>query len=118
MQFSKNNIWSIACSNHVYACLDNFYDVNEQRVPGNIGNKVRDAIRKFVFDKTRIVDIDAEAWPANNPCAYWKDDFHPNIIFNLGKKSSLNNMKIIWQFKFQHRSRFWECLSMCQQNDL
>jgi hypothetical protein len=54
----------------VYACLDTFYDVNEQRIPANIGNKVRDAIRKFVFEKTRVADIDAEVWPANNPCAY------------------------------------------------
>lgn len=70
LQFSKNNIWSIGCANHVYACLNDFYDVNAQRVPANIGNKVRDVVKKFVFERVRIADIDAEPWPANNPCAY------------------------------------------------
>ena len=39
-------------------------------VPANIRNKVRDVVKRFVFEKVRIADIDIEAWPSNSLCAY------------------------------------------------
>ena len=33
VQFAENNIWTIACSTHSYACYDTMYNVEEQRVP-------------------------------------------------------------------------------------
>jgi hypothetical protein len=38
------SIWSIACSNHVYACINVFYSSDFQRVPEIIGKTVRTAI--------------------------------------------------------------------------
>jgi hypothetical protein len=35
------SIWSIACANHVYACLNIFYSSDFQRVPELVGNTVR-----------------------------------------------------------------------------
>ena len=38
-------IWSIACSKHVYAPYNNFYDSDSQRVPQKTGKTVKDAIQ-------------------------------------------------------------------------
>jgi hypothetical protein len=44
MQFQKNSLWTIACSNHCYASIDFYYDSNEQRIPSTIGDSVKDAV--------------------------------------------------------------------------
>jgi len=49
LQFSKNSAWTISCSNHVYACLDEFYDSSDQMVPGKTGDTVKNAIEKYMF---------------------------------------------------------------------
>ena len=38
------SFWSIACSNHVYACLNDYYDNEKQKVPTTSGFTVRAAI--------------------------------------------------------------------------
>jgi hypothetical protein len=73
LKIEKNSVWTISCSNHVYASSDNFYDVKEERVPGNTGVTIRQSVLKFIFENgngTRVIDIDPVAWPANNLCAY------------------------------------------------
>ena len=34
---NKNSCWSIGCSNHVYACLDVFYDSPFDKIPEAVG---------------------------------------------------------------------------------
>ena len=65
----RASIWSIACSNHVYACIDGFYSSDFQRVPELIGKTVRTAVEAFVLDNERVVSYDFEPWPANKGCA-------------------------------------------------
>jgi hypothetical protein len=38
------SIWSIACSNHVYACLDLFYNNPLQEIPTLVGKTIKTAI--------------------------------------------------------------------------
>lgn len=63
------SIWSIACANHVYACLNVFYSSDFQRVPELVGSTVKSAVEAFVLGKERVVSYDIEAWPANKGCA-------------------------------------------------
>lgn len=63
------SIWSIACSNHVYACINLFYDSDLQRVPAVVGHTVRAAVEAFVFSNQRVLSYDLQAWPANVGCA-------------------------------------------------
>ena len=37
-------VWSIACSNHVYASKERYYDIPDEKVPRQIGVKVKEAI--------------------------------------------------------------------------
>lgn len=69
MQFSKNNVWTISCCSHSYACYGERYDVPEQRVPGVTGLTVKEAIDRFVFEDARVASIDTVSWPNNQPCA-------------------------------------------------
>jgi hypothetical protein len=62
-------IWSIACSNHVYACINLFYDSDFQKVPAVVGHTVRAAVEAFVFSNERVVNYDVQSWPANVGCA-------------------------------------------------
>ena len=64
------SFWSIACSNHVYACLNDFYDSSNQKVPGKNGFTVHDAIEAFVFKNQRVLAVDTSGWPANSGCAH------------------------------------------------
>jgi len=41
---SNASIWSIACANHVYACINVFYDSPLQKVPEIVGKTVRQAV--------------------------------------------------------------------------
>ena len=63
------SIWSIACSNHVYACLNIFYSSDFQKVPEIVGSTVKSAVEAFVLGNERVVKYDLEAWPANKGCA-------------------------------------------------
>lgn len=63
------SIWSIACSNHVYACRNDFYNSPHQKVPANTGRTVKDAIEEFVFQNRQVIAFDEAAWPANEGCA-------------------------------------------------
>ena len=56
---NKNSCWSIGCSNHVYACLDGFYDSSLDKIPEVVGLTAREAIERFVFDnQERIIATD------------------------------------------------------------
>lgn len=46
---NKNSCWSIACSNHVYACLDKVYSSNLQKIPEITGTSVKEALESFVI---------------------------------------------------------------------
>lgn len=63
------SIWSIACSNHVYACLNVFYNSEFQRVPEVVGSTVKQAVEAFMLEKKRVVSYDLNPWPANSPCS-------------------------------------------------
>lgn len=70
MHFSKNNVWSIACSWHVYAVWGEYYENPKQKVPESTGETVRDVVEKFVFSPLeRINVVDKGPWPANGGCA-------------------------------------------------
>jgi hypothetical protein len=58
-----HSIWTIACCQHSYACYDNFYNVDEQRVPPLTGLIVAQAIEKFVFDNERVILVDEGPGP-------------------------------------------------------
>ena len=40
----NRGVWSIACSTHVYASHEEYYDTADQKVPGKTGLTVKDAI--------------------------------------------------------------------------
>jgi O-palmitoleoyl-L-serine hydrolase len=63
------SVWSIACSNHVYAFEDVFYDNPHERIPAQTGKTVRDMVEEFVLQGTKNIVIDAEGWPSNTGCA-------------------------------------------------
>lgn len=61
---SDNSVWSIACSNHVFACLRGTYDQKNWRAPFN-GVTVRQAVE----NGNRVVSFDHEGYPGGNiPC--------------------------------------------------
>ena len=67
---NNNSCWSIGCSNHVYACIDAFYDSKSDKVPGEIGLTVKEAVEKYVFTKgERIIATDVQPWPKNKACS-------------------------------------------------
>lgn len=67
---TKNSVWTISCSTHMYLQYDNFYDSPNQKIPGDTGLTLREAVEKFVFDGERIFIVDSVAWPGNKRCAY------------------------------------------------
>jgi hypothetical protein len=75
MQFVKENIiskknwslWSIACSQHVYAIYKDIYNSTNQQV---YGTTVSDAISLFTFNDWNGYAFNVEGWPSNNACAY------------------------------------------------
>ena len=69
---SVNNelsVWSISCSQHVYAYYEGFYDRPHQKIRTTTGKTVRDVIEAFVLRDERNVIIDEIAWPGNSGCA-------------------------------------------------
>ena len=69
MLFSKNSVWTIACSHHVYGVWGEFYDSAAQKVPESSGMTVREAVERFVLGGERVNRQDAGPWPANSGCA-------------------------------------------------
>jgi hypothetical protein len=69
LQFSWHSVWTISCSQHVYAAYGNFYDVSEEKVPETTGFTVKDAIERFVLNNERIASVDQQPWPSNSACA-------------------------------------------------
>ena len=63
------SIWSIACSNHVYASLALFYDSPFQKIPEATGITVRQAVETYVLQDKRVVSYDLKGWPSNEVCA-------------------------------------------------
>ena len=67
LHLSSHNVWTIACSQHVYAVWGAFYDNPLQQVSGLT---VRKVIEKFVLEPAeRIALVDMGPWPANSGCA-------------------------------------------------
>ena len=67
---ANHSIWTISCCEHSYACYGNFYNVSRQKVPQLTGSTVADAIDRFVFHRERVVIVDEQTWPGNEPCAF------------------------------------------------
>lgn len=65
-----HSYWTIGCCQHSYACFADFYNVTSQKVPQMTGSTVAEAIDRFVFKNERVVIIDKDPWPANQPCAF------------------------------------------------
>lgn len=66
---SDLSVWSIACSQHVYAFYDDFYDSPKQKIPTTNGKTVREAVEAFVLYDQKSINIDEVAWPGNTGCA-------------------------------------------------
>lgn len=64
------SIWSIACSNHVYAYFNSFYDSPKQKVPAESGKTEREVVALFVFSEERTITLDPAGWPSNIGCAF------------------------------------------------
>lgn len=69
-QLSRNSIWAISCSGHMYAQFDTLYDSTNLKVPGQSGETIRTAVERFVLDGERVSSVDGVAWPNNAACAY------------------------------------------------
>lgn len=65
-----HSFWTISCCQHSYACYAGFYNVTTQKVPSLTGSTVAQAIERFVFNDERVVIIDNDPWPSNQPCAF------------------------------------------------
>ena len=50
LQLKRFSAWSISCSNHVYTPYDNFYNVQNQKVPEQTGETVRDVVERYVLE--------------------------------------------------------------------
>ena len=51
------SIWSISCSNHVYACRDEFYNDPHQKIPASTGKTVKDVVEEFVKYGTPTINL-------------------------------------------------------------
>ena len=38
------SIWSISCSNHVYACRNDFYDDSRELIPTTTGKSIKSVV--------------------------------------------------------------------------
>lgn len=63
------SVWSIACSQHVYACYKQFYDSIHQKVPTTVGQTVRNVVEDYVLRDKKSIVLDSQGWPANSGCA-------------------------------------------------
>ena len=63
------SVWSIACSQHVYAAYNDFYDSPHQKIPALTGKTVKDAINSYVFENKLTIIYDEDGWPSNTGCA-------------------------------------------------
>ena len=63
------SIWSIACSNHVYAAYQAFYNNPHQKIPTQTGKTVKDVIDEFVLEGKQNAIYDKNGWPSNTGCA-------------------------------------------------
>ena len=61
----KLSFWSVACSNHVYAYYDAFYNNPLEKIPTKSGKTVKDAIDEFVFENKVNQVYDKNGWPSN-----------------------------------------------------
>ncbi len=65
-----HSLWSSSCSWHAEMMNKTIYDSDLQRVPAVTGLKMREAVENFVFNGSRINNVDYKPWPSNEPCAY------------------------------------------------
>jgi hypothetical protein len=63
------SVWSIACSQHVYACENAIYDSPHQKIPTATGKTVRNVVEDFVLRGIKSITFDAQPWPSNSGCA-------------------------------------------------
>ena len=64
------SVWSISCSNHVYACRKGFYNDPHEMIPASTGRTIKDVVDEFVLHGTKNIVIDPQGWPSNTGCAY------------------------------------------------
>ena len=64
-----HNIWTISCAWHATAIFDDFYQSPLEKVPEMKGLTMQEAIYKFVFEDSKVVEIDLVPWPENAACA-------------------------------------------------
>lgn len=69
-QLSRNSIWAISCSGHMYTDFDKLYDSSSLKVPGQTGETIRTAVERFVLNGERVSSVDGVSWPNNAACAY------------------------------------------------
>lgn len=70
LMFSKNSVWAISCAHHAFIFDDKFYSNQRQKAPVGNGITIRQAYESFIFNQSKIVNIDSVGWPKNEPCAY------------------------------------------------
>ena len=57
---SELSIWSIACSQHVYACYKDFYDSVHQKVPTTVGQTVKNVVESYVLNDKKSIVFDSQ----------------------------------------------------------
>ena len=70
LMFSKNSVWAISCVHHTFIFNDTFYSNQREKAPATNGITLRQACESFMFNQSKIVNIDLDPWPHNEPCAY------------------------------------------------
>ena len=64
------SVWSISCSNHVYACKKDFYNYPLEKIPTTNGKTVKDVVEEYVWHGAKVDVRDRDGWPSNTGCAY------------------------------------------------
>lgn len=65
----SNNIWAIACANHVYLCTDFYFSSPLEAVPELSENTCQHTIAEWIAGQDVKV-FDVVSWPNNVPCAH------------------------------------------------
>jgi hypothetical protein len=58
-----HNVWTISCSWHAVSIFNYYYESPFQKVPESKGLTMQEAIYNFVFEKSKVIQIDTDPWP-------------------------------------------------------